>query len=165
MTRAGSIVASLILGAAVPSVASAEDRIVDTGNIATVAALLQEAGYKAEIKKQDNGETYISSAANGNGFSLYFYGCKNDAGCDSFEFYSYYKKKPYFSYQLANEWNAKKRFLKLVLDKDGDLAEYLYVSALGKMTYANFVDYIDWYAAMDADLNSFLVSKDPDKKP
>lgn len=148
----------------IPGIAVAQDRIVDTGSIASVAALLQEAGYKAEIKKQDNGEKFISSAANGSNFSIYFYGCKTDIGCDSYEFYAFYKKKPYYTADLANEWNAKKRFLKVVIDKDGDLAEYLYVSAIGKTTYANFVDYIEWYTAMDADLSQFLQAKDPSKK-
>jgi hypothetical protein len=124
-----------------------------------VAALLQEAGYKAEIKKADDGSSYIQSGVNGGDFQLTFYGCTNDAGCDSFEFYSYFKKEPFFSSDMANEWNAKKRFLKVAIDSDGDLAEYLYVSALGKMTYENFKDYIDWYASMDAQLGAFIKEK------
>ncbi len=37
--------------------------------------------------------------------------------------------------------------------------EYIYLSAIGKMTYANFLDYIDWYAQMDASLGKFLNEK------
>lgn len=139
-----------------PAAAGAADRVVDVSSVKGVAALLQEAGYKAEIKKGDDGGAYIDSSTNGGGFQLIFYGCKNDAGCDSFEFYSYFKKESFFSTELANEWNVKKRFLKVAIDKDGDLAEYLYVSALGSMTYDNFKDYIDWYASMDSELNGFL---------
>ena len=142
-----------------PSTAMAADRVVDVSSVKGVAALLQEAGYKAEIKKGDDGDSYITSGANGSGFQLNFYGCKNDADCDSFEFYSYFKKEPFFSAEMANEWNAKKRFLKVAVDRDGDLAEYIYVSALGKMTSDTFKDYIDWYASMDAELSGFIKEK------
>ena len=49
--------------------------------------------------------------------------------------------------------------LKVAVDSDGDLAEYLYVSALGNMTYENFKDYIDWYASMDTQLGAFIKEK------
>lgn len=137
----------------------AADRVVDVTSVAGVAALLREAGYKAEIKKDKEGDGYIDSGVNGTGFQLVFYGCTNDKGCDPFEFYSWYKKEPYFSTDMTNEWNANKRFLKIAIDKDGDVAEYLYVSALGGMTYENFKDYIEWYSSMDASLGKFLEEK------
>jgi hypothetical protein len=142
-----------------PVSAIAEDRVVNVTSVEAVATLLKEAGYKAEIKKGDDGAAYIVSAADGSNFQLDFYGCTNDKGCDSFEFYSWYKKEPFFSVAMANEWNVSKRFLKVAIDKDGDLAEYLYVSALGNMTFDNFKDYIDWYATMDASLDKFLDEK------
>jgi len=151
---------ALAVVAMVPVSAGAADRVVDVSSVKGVAALLQEAGYKAEIKTGDDGDAYISSGINGGDFQLIFYGCKNDMGCDSFEFYSYFKKKPFFSAAMANEWNAKKRFLKVAIDKDGDLAEYIYVSALGKMTFDNFKDYIDWYGSMDSELAAFLKEKE-----
>jgi hypothetical protein len=141
------------------SAGTAADRVVDVTSVAGVAALLREAGYKAEIKKDKQGEGYIESGVNGSGVQLIFYGCTNDKECDSFEFYSWYKKEAFFSADMANEWNAKKRFLKIAIDKDGDVAEYLYVSALGGMTYDNFKDYIDWYGSMDTELGKFLAEK------
>lgn len=161
--KSGALLALAL--AAAPMPALAEDRIVDISSVASVAELLKEAGYRAEIKTGNDGTKYISSAANGGNFSLYFYGCKDDAGCDSLEFYSWYKKEPYFSLDLVNEWNRDKRFLKIAIDKDGDLVEYVYVSALGKTTYANFVDYIDWFTSMDGTLAKFLESKKPTETP
>ena len=146
---------------ALPTSAMAADRVVETSSVAGVAALLREAGYKAEIKQDKEGNGYIQSAASGNDFQLLFYGCKKDVGCDSYEFYSWYKKEPFFSPVLANEWNLNKRFLKVAIDGDGDLAEYLYVSAVGKTTYANFVDQIDWYTSMDSELFTFLKERRP----
>src|SRR3546814_13647318 len=62
------------------------------------------------------------------------------------------KKQDYFSSALTNDWNAHKRFLKVAIDDDGDLSEYLDVSAVGGMTQKHFGDLVDWFAVMDADL-------------
>lgn len=148
-----------VAAASISSAGMAADRVVDVTSVSGVAALLREAGYKAEIKKDKDGDGYIESGVNGSGFQLIFYGCTDDKGCNSFEFYSWFKKEPFFSTDMTNEWNTKKRFLKIAIDSDGDVAEYLYVSALGGMTYDNFKDYIDWYSSMDAELGSFLKEK------
>ena len=150
---------ALVTAAMLPTSAVAADRVVDVSGVAGVASLLREAGYKAEIKKGDDGDSFIASGANGGEFQIIFYGCKDDKGCNSFEFYSWYKKEPFFSVGMANEWNASKRFLKVAIDKDGDLAEYLYVSTLGNMTFDNFKDYVDWYSSMDASLTKFIAEK------
>jgi len=60
---------------------------------------------------------------------------------------------------MANEWNASKRFLKIAIDRDGDLSEFICISTLGNMTFANFKDYIEWFASMEGDLNKFLAEK------
>ncbi len=146
---------------AAPSLAKdqVQDRVIDLSDIRTVAGVMMQAGYKADIKKSDSGREYILSGVNGSGFQVQFYGCTNGTGCDSLELYSWYKKQPHFSLALANEWNRDNRFLKVAIDSDGDLAEYIYISAIGKTTYANFIDYIEWYAAMDASLGKFLNEK------
>lgn len=144
--------------ALLPATASAQ-ALVDLGDVKTVAGLLMQAGYKAEIKTGKTGAPYIASASNGNEFTLTFYNCQKETACESFDISSWYKKAPYFSAAMANEWNAKKRFLKIAIDEDGDLVEYLYVSAIGKGTFKNFADYIDWYTAMDGELSKFLREK------
>jgi len=153
--RALAFVAALAL----PASAMAADRVVDVSSVENVAALLKEAGYKAEIRKGENGTSYIVSGVNGASFNVNFYGCTNDKGCDSIDFYTWDKKEPFFSTAMANEWNASKRFLKIAIDKDGDLSEFLCVSTLGNMTFANFKDYIEWFASMEGDLNKFLAEK------
>lgn len=154
--KAGIAAALLLL---TPGAAVAQERTEDIGSIKTVAGLMLQAGYRAEIKKTKEGESYIASAANGSDFSINFYGCKNDIGCDSFEFQSWYKKQPYFSPALTNEWNASKRFMKIAIDGDGDLVYYVYVSAVGRTTFKNFADYLDWFTSLDASLAKFLDEK------
>lgn len=155
----------LALAALVGSHAAiAQDRVVDTRTVKGMAALLQEAGYKAEIKQNKGGEDYIVSAANGSSFQILFYDCKAGS-CGSYQFFSYWKKAPYFTDAMANEWNRDHRFLKVAIDSDGDLAEYADVSAVGKQTYANFVDLIEWYASADAELSRFLKEKEKPAAP
>lgn len=139
--------------------ASAEDKLFDATKPDAVAAALKEAGYKAELKTNDKGEPFITSAANGELFTIEFYGCSGATNCGSFQFYGWYKKDPLWTADFANEWNAKKRFLKVAVDKDGDLSLYLDVTGAGKMTQAAFADWIDWYQVMDADLGKFIAEK------
>ncbi|MES2095568.1 MAG: YbjN domain-containing protein [Pseudomonadota bacterium] len=143
----------------ISSPAAAADRVVDVSSVEGVATLMREAGYKAEVKVGKDGDSYIESATGGNGFQVIFYGCKNKLGCDSFEFYSWFKKEAFFSPALANEWNASHRFLKVAIDGDGDLSEYAAVSSVGKMTFDNFKDYIEWYGTMDSELVKFVDEK------
>ncbi|RDE05401.1 YbjN domain-containing protein [Sphingomonas aracearum] len=139
--------------------AIAQDRVVDTGSVKSMATLLQEAGYKAEIKKNKEGQDYIVSGSNGASFQILFYDCKAGS-CGSYQFFSWWKKAPYFSDALVNEWNRDHRFLKVAIDSEGDLSEYADVSAVGKQTYANFVDLIEWYSSADAELGRFLSEKE-----
>lgn len=132
------------------------DRIVDITDPAVVAKILQDEGYKGVLKKHDDGEPYIESAANGSAFTIEFFNCKSGKTCSSLQFYSWYKKEPFYSVDLANRWNARKRFIKAAIDKDGDLATYMDITALGKTTQANFADHIDWWSVMTGELFKFL---------
>jgi hypothetical protein len=152
------LIATCLLLSPLPASAKTEET-VDIGDIKTVAGLIMQAGYRAEIKKNKAGDTYIASAANGSEFSVNFYGCKADVACESLEFQSWYKKQPYFTADLTNEWNAKKRLMKIAVDGDGDLVYYVYLSAIGHTTFKNFADYLDWFATMDAELAKFLDTK------
>lgn len=139
--------------------AAAQDKLFDPTKPPEVANALREAGYKAELTTNDRGEPFISSSTNGESFTVEFYGCKGATDCGSFQFYGYYKKDPLFTVAFANEWNAAKRFLKVAIDKDGDLSIFLDVTGAGKMTQAAFADWVDWYQVMDADLGKFITEK------
>lgn len=151
------MVAATALAVAMP--AAAQDKLFDATDPAQIVEAMKEAGFKAELKTNDQGEPFIKSAANGSPFSVEFYGCEGQKGCQSFQFYSWYKKDPLYTLELVSEWNKLKRFLKLRIDQDGDLALSMDVSAVGKMTQANFADWIDWYQVMDGELDKFLSEK------
>lgn len=144
---------------AMPAAAQKGDpaRMVDIAHPEEVVKLLQGEGYKAELKKhEDSGDPYIGSAANGSPFTIEFYDCGTAKGCTSMQFFSWYKKKPWYDAGLANRWNAKKRFLRIVIDKDGDLSTWMDVTTIGKVSYANFADTVDWWSSMTGDLFTFL---------
>jgi hypothetical protein len=137
-------------------VATAPDKLLDLRQPSVVAAALIKAGFKAEMKTNARGEPYIESAANGSSFTIEFYNCAKLVDCTSYQFASWYKPDPVFTPAFANEWNLTKRFLKIAVDKDGNLNEYMDFTATGKTTYANFADIVDWYQTMDASLAKFI---------
>lgn len=151
-------IAAVVAVCAFSAPVAAEDRLIDMSTAANVAAALQEAGYKAVIKTGDDGDPYISSAANGEEFTVDFYDCK-DKHCTSISLSSWYKPDPLWTAALTNEWNAQKRFLRIGVDEKGKLREYIDISTVGKMTQANFADMINWYESMDAELARFIKEK------
>lgn len=146
---------------AMPAVAQAQGVLFDPRQPAEVATALRDAGYKAEMKAKENGDPFIQSAANGESFTINFYGCTAKIDCNSFEFFSWYKKEPLFTVAFANEWNASKRFISAAIDSDGDLALSMDVAAIGKMTKAAFADNVDWYQSMSAAMDKFIEEKRP----
>jgi hypothetical protein len=154
------IAAALAAGLwATPALAQKADpaRMVDISRPEEVVKLLQSAGYKAELKKhEESGDAFVSSAANGSPFTIEFYDCTPAKGCTSMQFFSWYKNKPYFSVAMANRWNAKKRFLRIVIDKDGDLSTWMDLTTVGKVSYAFFADTVDWWQSMTGDLFKFM---------
>src|SRR6218665_1992513 len=153
--RSGMMAAAFAVGAwAVP--AAAQDQLVDAAQPSAFAEVLQQEGYKAALKKSEDGKPFIESAANGESFTVNFSECNPVKGCDAAQFYTWYKKQPWFDAELANRWNDDKRFLKISIDKEGDLSVFLDVSLKGKLTYANLADVIDWWSVMTADLDKFL---------
>jgi hypothetical protein len=152
------LIATLALLAGMTSVAAAAapDKVLDLRQPSVVADALREAGFKAAMKTNTRGEPYIESSANGSSFTIEFYNCTRLVDCSSYQFASWYKPDPLFTSAFANEWNLSKRFLKIAVDKDGNLNEYMDFTATGKTTYANFADIVDWYQTMDASLGKFI---------
>ncbi|WP_294325136.1 YbjN domain-containing protein [uncultured Sphingomonas sp.] len=141
------------------AIAAPDAALLDLRQPGNVVTALHAAGYKAEMKINKDGEPYVLSATNGESFSVEFYGCDGLKDCKSFQLTSWYKKEPLYTPALTNEWNARNRFLKIAVDSDGDLREFLDATAVGGMTQAQFTDLVEWYSAMDGQLAQFLSAK------
>ncbi|WP_066650915.1 MULTISPECIES: YbjN domain-containing protein [Sphingomonas] len=154
----------LVAGLAVLAApARAQDVLLDLSTAEQVQVAVQEAGYKAELKKNDDGSLYILSAANGEGFTIDLTDCKA-LKCDGLSFQAYYKPEPIFTPAFANQWNQEKRFLKVSINSRGELRLWFDVSTRGKLTKTNFADLIDWYVTMDNELAKFVQQARGDTK-
>lgn len=160
-----ALLASLLGANAAQAETPSPERLLDLRQPTVVAAALRDAGYKAELKTNSKGEPYILSGANGSDFTIEFYGCTGVKDCGSYQFSSWYKAEPLFTMALANEWNLKKRFLKIAVDTNGNLNEYMDFTATGKTTFANFADIVDWYQTMDSTLAKFITEKRAATRP
>ncbi len=160
MIRSALIAVTLAVASVTAPPAIAQSQNLDLTKPADVVTALQRAGYKAVVKAHDDGRQYIDSAANGNGFQVEFYDCDTPVtACKSVQFFAWWKKEPVFTPELVNEWNDKNRFLKVWIDKDGDLDEAVDISTIGALSYENFADSLDWFVSMDGSLAVFLKEK------
>jgi len=80
-----------------------------------IVSWLQDSGYKAEVQKNSQGEANVYSAAEGTGFHIYFYDCKQDV-CGSIQFSVGFNTKGAFNTDQMNTWNAKNRWVRAYID-------------------------------------------------
>ncbi len=85
----------------------------------TIAAVLRDAGYRAELTKDDSGDPLIKSSASGASFSVFFYNCTANKECSTVQFYAGFKQ-PGMTLDKINSWNASHRFGRAYLDDEKD---------------------------------------------
>jgi hypothetical protein len=102
--------------------ARAEARDIPAGGLTVeeVASWLQQAGYKGALSKTDDGERYVSSAAEGVNFQVYVYDCKSSSRCASMQFSVVFDLDKGLTADKINEWNLGKRYIKAYIDSEGD---------------------------------------------
>ena len=93
---------------------------VTTANPRSIAAALQDRGYKASLGMED-GKPYIESAADGARFFVYLQNCKENRDCQDVIFQSSYEKKEDKPVKLEaiNDFNLNNRWARAYLAKDG----------------------------------------------
>ncbi|MDE2184345.1 MAG: YbjN domain-containing protein [Alphaproteobacteria bacterium] len=101
--------------------ASAEAGPIPAGGLSLndVAAWLQKAGYKAEIRTDSDGKQNIYSGADGNAFHISMYDCKQNL-CGSLQFWVGFDTKGTFTAAKVNEWNRKNRWTRSYIDDAND---------------------------------------------
>jgi hypothetical protein len=110
--------AALALGLACAAPASAAPIPNGGVTIPDMVKFLQGKGYKAEVKSGSTGQ-YVSSAAGGVNFDIYFYDC--DKGrCASVQFEAGFDLSNGLSASKINEWNRDKRYMKAYVDSGND---------------------------------------------
>ncbi len=137
--------------------------LICASNPATVVAALQEAGYKAQLGKDNEGDPKVSSSAAGYDFDIYFYGCKANKQCDSLQFRISFEKDGANTFELANTWNGNKRFSQAYISDKGSFVADYDVTTAGGLTKANFADVVDWWSVTLGNLKTFFKENPPPK--
>lgn len=86
----------------------------------SIAKALQDAGYKAELAKDKDGDPIIRSGAQGYKFTIFFMTCEKGRNCGDIQFYAGWTNK--LSPARANAWNQKHRFARVYSDEQGEAA-------------------------------------------
>lgn len=128
---------------------------------ATIVSALQQAGYKAKLEKDTQGDPLVSSSASGYNFDVLFYGCEKAAQCDSVQFSASFVAEKENTPAYANAWNIKKRFIQASVNDKSELFLRYDITTLGGMNKTNFADALDWWTTM---LGEFATFVDQQKK-
>lgn len=112
---ARTLTAAALLAFAVP--ATAQNVTADPQKL---AAVMQAAGYQAELGKDNTGDPMITSAAAGSKFVVLFYNCTDHANCSTIQFQTAWAMKVKPTLGSINDWNHGNRFARAYIDKEGD---------------------------------------------
>ncbi len=95
--------------------------ISDKGlTVKEVQAWLLDAGYKAEIVKEEKGEDYVKSAAEGIKYDIFLRDCDAAHACRSLTFSAGFNLDKGTTAVKMNEWNADNRYVKGHIDEEND---------------------------------------------
>lgn len=154
----------------VPGVAAAQDRapcgagLVCASDPDSVMRAMEKAGLKPKKLADNQGDPMIESEEAAYRFDVYFYGCEQHRNCDSLRFEVSFSKGTENTPELANKWNAGKRFLQASVPADGRFVVAYDVATIGGVNDRNFADVLDWWQSMLGELGEFF-QKELDLKP
>lgn len=118
-----TIVKSAVVGAALAASLVAANPASAASGITPqmIADAMRGAGYQAEIlAPKDDAPPMIRTGIGGKNVRLIFYGC-GDKGCQDFQIRGYFDNERRLDHAAVNSLNVQARFLKVYLDRDGDL--------------------------------------------
>lgn len=143
----------------VPESAAALPTRIDGSDIQVIARIVQDAGYKARVKVSEDGTRYIDSAANGISFTMNFTDCEQGGSCKGVRFFAWWSHPAAMDDAAVNEWNRGYRIARAAIDQDDDLVLDYFVSLVGGVATANFLDSFDWWALLVGDFRGFIEDK------
>lgn len=142
----------LMIGAAfasslVAGVARADE--VRSDDPSSLVRALQDAGYRAELTKDNSGDPMIRSSGSGTDFSILFYGCRSNRNCTTVQLFAGFKDPDNGSLSALNKWNSENRFGRAYQADSGSarLESDLNLD-MGGMSAALFKDNIEVFVAL-----------------
>ncbi|QIG80347.1 YbjN domain-containing protein [Stakelama tenebrarum] len=142
--------------------ASAQDRdpcaadMVCASAPQSVFAAMEAAELDPVMATDGIGDPMIESDAEAFHFDVYFYGCEEHRNCDSLRFEVAFSPGDFNTIELANDWNASKRFLQASVKEDGRFALAYDVGTIGGLNQRNFADVLDWWHSMLEEFQEFV---------
>ncbi len=130
--------------------------MVDASSPDAIAALLQQAGYRAAVTVDNIGDPKIESSAAGVDFSIYFYGCDNARNCQSVQLSSGYDLEQGTSFQSMNDWNSTQRFGFAYLDSESDPFVNYDINMAYGLSQENFMDSLAIWEAVLSDFQAHI---------
>jgi hypothetical protein len=143
--------------AMLPGAANAQ--LISATNPESVAKVLRDKGYRAELTKDSEGDPLIKSGAEGVNFLLLFFNCTDGKSCATVQFYAGFDRQGSFSLEKLNEWNRTKRFGRAYRDNEGDPVIEMDVDMDdGGMSKALFEDNVEFWTSLLSSFQKFIDS-------
>lgn len=136
--------------------------LYESAELHSLAALLQELGYRASPDRFESGRGYISSSSGGTRFVIVLYDCDEENGarantCEDIHLSAWFGRSFEGTIQDANEWNMLKRHAKAVYDADdGTVGIQMDLTLKGGVTRAYLEEYLQLWERYLATFRQFL---------
>jgi hypothetical protein len=133
--------------------------MVSASDIPSVAAALTAAGYKAELRRDDDGARYLLVNEGPQEFSISFGDCEDDVattGCKLLIFDTSWEAGDGLDVDIANRFNREATLAHAYVDDDGVLVLTLVVNSSGGLTPENFAAVLAEWQAADSDLSAMI---------
>jgi hypothetical protein len=138
----------------------AHAQMVTAQDPSSVAKVLQNKGYQAELTKDDSGDPMIRSASSGTNFLILFYNCTANKNCATVQFFAGFNAFKNGSAAALADWNAHNRFGRAYLsDKGAARLEMDLDLDDGGMSTALFEDNVEWWVATLAAFEKHIAGK------
>lgn len=122
---------------------------------ASLVRAMQNAGYRAELAVDNIGYPMVRSSTQGINYAIFFYGClDNGTQCTNVQFEATFTMNAPLSAESMNEFNSAKRFIRVVVNEEGNPAIRMDVNMSGGITEDQFLDMINLWDILVGD---FLV--------
>jgi hypothetical protein len=100
-----------------PSADRVRGGMFDASDPSGIARFMEKTGYRVELGTDTAGAPVISGRISRSDYVIQFYECENGAFCNSVQFIAKAAKPAAFTYETANSFNARWRYVRLTMDQ------------------------------------------------
>lgn len=106
---------------ATPIATLAAEPIVTSADPQSVVAGLTSAGFTPTLTKDNDGDPFINFSGPGGAYQLFFFGCKNHAGCTTLQYATQWQRTADIDPKAINDWHGKFQPLTAYIKPDGNV--------------------------------------------